>query len=180
MRASDDSGDREGWGRRLRLGAASAVLAATRIPNAEMEEATGGTLATERLAERGARDGIQPAGRQLRQRDWRRANWVPQAIRSAPPPRWPNVSSDRGLAGRRSAGWLQGYAIDFSWSRGTSLFLIRLVLVAVFREVSVSAILPWLRRGRWIRASPNSLACRSDRGRGAAPQGRRHERHELH
>ncbi len=35
--------------------AASAVLAATRIPKAEMEEPTFGALTTERLAERGAR-----------------------------------------------------------------------------------------------------------------------------
>lgn len=84
MRARGGWAEWEGRGRRRRLRAASAVLAATRIPKAEMEEATGGTLATERLAERGARDGTRPAGRQLRQRDWRRANWGPRAIRSAP------------------------------------------------------------------------------------------------
>jgi hypothetical protein len=44
-----------GEGRRVRYALASAVLAATRVPKAEMEEPTFGALATERLAERGAR-----------------------------------------------------------------------------------------------------------------------------
>jgi len=44
MRASGSLADREDWGRRLRSGAASAVLAATRIPKAEMEEPPGGHL----------------------------------------------------------------------------------------------------------------------------------------
>ena len=136
-----------------------------------MEEATCGTLATERWAERGARDGMRPARRQLRQRDGRRASWVPQAIQSASQPRSANVSSDRGLAGGRAAGWLRGYAIDFSPSRGPSLLLIRPMRVAGFPEVSASAILPRLRRGCWIRARPNCWACRSDQGRGAAPRG---------
>ena len=163
--------DRLGWGRRLRGRAASTVLATTRMPQAEMEEPTGGALATERWAERGARDGMRPARRQLRPRDGRRASWVPQAIRSAPQPRSANVSSDRGLAGGRAAGWLRRYAIDFSPSRGPSLLLIRPVRVAGFPEASASAILPWLRRGCWNRARPNCWACRSDQGRGAAPWG---------
>ena len=115
--------------------------------------------------------GCGPQRRQLRQRDGRRASWVPQAIQSASQPRSANVSSDRGLAGGRSAGWLRCYAIDFSPSRGPSLLLIRPMRVAGFPEVSASAILPWLRRGRWIRARPNCWACRSDQGRGAAPWG---------
>jgi len=114
---------------------------------------------------------VQPARRQLRPRDGRRASWVPQAIQSASQPRSANVSSDRGLAGGRAAGWLRCYAIDFSPSRGPSLLLIRPVRVAGFPEVSASAILPWLRRGRCIRARPNCWACRSDQGRGAAPWG---------
>jgi len=169
MRTSGCLAVREGWGRRVRWQATSAILAATRMPKAELEESTCGTLATERWAERGARNGTQPAGRQLRPRDGRRARWVPQAIQSASQPRYANVSSDRGSAGGRSAGWLRRYAIDFSPSRGPSLLLIRPVPVAGFPEVSASAILPWLRRGRWRRASPNCWACRSDQGLGAAP-----------
>ena len=48
--------------------------------------------------------------------------------------------------------------------------LIRPALVAGFRGLSESAILPWLRRGRWIRAGPNRWAYRSDQGQGAAPR----------
>jgi len=129
-------------------------------------EVPSGALATERLAERGARDGTRPTRRRLRQRDWRRASWVPQAIRAAPQPREPNVSSDRGQAGGRSAGWLQDDSIDFSQSRGAGLFWIRPVLAAASREVSASAILPWLRWDRWIRGRPNRWACGSQQGQG--------------
>ena len=130
-----------------------------------------GRLPQNALAERGARDGTRPAGRQLRQRDWRRASWVPQAIRAAPQPREPNVSSDRGQAGGRSAGWRQDESIDFSQGSGAGLFWIRPMLAAAVREVSASAILPWRRRGRWIRGRPNRWACGSQQGQGAAPQG---------
>lgn len=130
------------------------------------EEPTGGALATERWAERGARDGMRPARRQLRQREGRRASWVPQAIQCASQPRSASVSSNRGLAGGRAAGWLRCEAIDFSPGRGPSPLLMRPMRVAGFPEVSASTILPWLQRGRWIRARPNGWACRSDQGLG--------------
>ena len=75
--------DKVGRGSPRPIERASAVLAATRAPKSEMEVPNWRALATERLAERGARmrkrrpipDGF--AGR------WRRANWVPSPILSA-------------------------------------------------------------------------------------------------
>jgi len=52
------------WGRRVRVRSASAVVASTRVTNAEMEARTVGALATERLAERGARSET-PSDRRL-------------------------------------------------------------------------------------------------------------------
>jgi hypothetical protein len=109
---------------------------------------------------------MRPARRQLRQREGRRASWVPQAIQSASQPRSANVSSNRGLAGGRAAGWLRCEAIDFSPGRGPSPLLIRPMRVAGFPELSASTILPCLRRGRWSSARPHGWVCRSDLGLG--------------
>ncbi len=133
-RPSGGTADEAGEGRRVRCVTASAVLAATRVPKAGMEEPRLRALATERLAERGARIEKQPLTADNSARSLRRANWTPSPILSAGvPPRLAPSRTDTWRA-EGSARRLSHDAIDFSCDQGCFLILHPLSVAAMVRS----------------------------------------------
>ena len=142
--------------------AASAVLAATRVPKAEMEEPTFGALATERLAERGARiETHQPTADNFA-RELRRANWAPSPILSAGAPRRSDAEQIRYLAGRRISAKAESRCDRFLLDQGCFLILRPPFGCSGGRKLSaLNSAAVW-------RGVPRSrlVACGRDRGQG--------------